>query len=355
MTTTYLRVPPDDELESSANWQNLGDNTYSAVQADLVVIKRREQKVLTGPPIDIVNVPGGSEYTLQDKRATVVKHVDEIQDSIQETVSSKFSAEIVTKIASEVGATGVLPSAKLSSEVQGKAGTELREAVQNSLTRKRSFEIQDSQEITRSVTHKPSADGLPRAPLTLRFYLGLWPWRWEFYLYSVRYLRLRYARNWLWSKVRKTISESVVEPKLPLFCVRFYQPQDKYSFTDREYVPDVADEDDMHEVKLIGVDGRMPNVRWPSAPTLEDLARLAFPVTQEERTRAKGRARARKVAAGKLKKARGWGGGKALVKKRRKAAVTKAGRKAKAKRVTRKRVAKRAARKRRSSRRKGRR
>jgi hypothetical protein len=291
MPKLYLRLPPDEALETSAGWEKIGTNTFAAVQADLVIVQKRE-KVCKGPPIKTIDIPGGAEYSVQDKKATVTKHSSEIQKSIQQTIISKLAAEAVAKIATEIGTSGiVVPTAKISSELQSKVSTEFTDQVQSALTQKVSFEVQDTHEITRSVSYKPSTDGKPRSAIRLQFYLNLWPWRWDFYLYRIRYLILSYEQNWLSPNVRKAILQDSFEPKHPLFSLRVYEPQDEYSWTEHEYAPDVADEA-LEEIKQEPLATPMPDLRFPAGPTLEDLARLAFPVTKQERKLSPTRRRA---------------------------------------------------------------
>lgn len=334
----YLQIPPQELLRSKAGWRNLGQKTFAAFRAHIVIVKRREKKALKGSPVKTLDLPGGTEYGFERKTARIVRHAGEIQRSIQETVTAKVAVEVAHKIASEVGATGPLPAAKLSSEVNAKAGAELTEAVQATLATKRSFEIQDSEEITRSISYKPSSDGNKRDPVTLHFYLRFWPWRWEFYLYRVEYLRLRYQRKWLWRDVRKTIETSSDEPKRLLFCIRLYEPQDEYSLAENSYEPDIADED---EVTIDSCAGGLPQVNGPAGPALEELARLAFPVTREERRHAaakrvgRGGAAKRRVA----KKAAKASARKASARKR---TAKKTSRKATAKKTKRKKAVRRA-------------
>jgi len=306
--TVFLRVPSDEALETVDGWQKEGNDLYSAVQADILVVKRREDNIRKGAPLEILELPGGSEYTLQSKKATVVKNTEDIQRTIQDTVSTKFSSEVAAKIASEAGISGLVTSGKLSAETSVKAGAELSDAIQDTLARKRSFEVQDSEEVTRGISIKPSSDGRPREPIMLRFYLGLWPWHWEFYLGRVRYIQLRHREPWYWWDVRETILKQTVEPKLPLFSVLLYEPQDKYSISDLPYTPDVS-QTDMEGVVKQDLDGKMPKVSWPSGPSLEELARLAFPVNEEERESARKKTAKRSAAkpapkASKARKAR---------------------------------------------------
>jgi hypothetical protein len=341
--TVYLQIPPDESLQTKAGWQDLGQKTFAAVRAHIVVIKRREKGALKGSPVKTLDLPGGTEYALQHKTARIVRHAGEIQRSIQETVTSKVAIEVAHKIASEVGATGGVPAAKLSSEVNAKAGAELTEAVQATLATKRSFEVEDAEEITRSISYKPSTEGKKREPVTLQFYLRLWPWKWEFYLYRVEYLRLRYQRNWIWRDVRKTIYTTSADPRRLLFCIRLYEPQDEYSFTEGSYEPDIADED---EVTIESCTGGFPRINGPTGPTLEELARMAFPVTREEKRRAAAkrapsgkavkRSAAKKTAAKKASAKKAAGSArKAIHKKAAKKAATKKTRRKQAKRKAR--------------------
>ncbi len=294
-----LQIPPDDVLESQDGWQDLGNKTFAAIRALLVVVKSRESGIQKGPPVKVLEIPGGAEYTIQQKNARIVKRAGEIQNSIQETVTFKVAHEVSQKITSEVGATGVVPTSKLSTEITAKSGVELTDAVQRNLALKRSFEIQDSEEITRSVSFKPSSDGKNRQSIVLQFYLGLWPWRWDFYLYRVDYLRLRHERHLIWPDIRKTIYKTSVEPKQALFRVRPFEPQDEYSFVEGSYVPDVTADDEVTAESFVG---KLPSIHCPSSRTLEDLARIAFPVTRQEKKYVKIKRRAAKKVVKKAAK-----------------------------------------------------
>lgn len=239
---------------------------------------------MKGPPFAKVEMPGGSKLRIDDKTVLIVNQLHEIQEVIQETVASKFSTEIVAKLALEAGV-GVWLLGKLLSEIRSKSVEELTDAVQTSVARKRCFQVQITREITHSVELPPRA-GRRRKPRILNFYLYLWPWEWDFYLYRVRYLRLRHRRNWLWKQVSDTISTASVELKWPLFRMRYYEPQDKYSVKEGEYKPDVP-ETDANDVRTESFSGEISNIRFPSGQSLEDLALAAFPVSRKEKTRVK--------------------------------------------------------------------
>jgi hypothetical protein len=325
MDVAYLRNPSDRLLELRSGWRKSKNDMYAAVQSLIVAVRRRDKGPLRGPPVWVKNFPAGSEFSIQDKKALVTKRIGELQVSIQETATTKFAGEILTKVIAEVGFTGALPTAKTLGELQAKAGVELSESVQTRLAHKRSFELDTSREITSSTTYRPSGGRPKGKPGRLLFYLELWPWRWDFYVYRVQYLQLQYKSSWLWRDVRETISETHIDLREPLFRLRFYEPQEDYSFTDEDYIPDVALED-VHAIKVEALHDPMPDVPRPIGPTLQDLARIAFPVTKAEKETARTRrvtpkkAVARKPAKPKRKaKAKSKGKAKAKAKTRAKA------------------------------------
>jgi hypothetical protein len=306
-----IRIPSDDALSERSGWASLGDGTYSAIRFHVLVIKQRERSIVKGPAIEVLNLPGGSEYKYERKNARIVKNTLSIQESIQETVTTKLAQEVTKKIASEIGATGVLPSAKLSSEVQLKSGVELTDAVQSGLTRTRSYEIQNSEEITRSVSYK--SDGSSRPSLSLHFYLGLWPWRWDFYLLKVEYLRLRYAKHMFWFDVRKTISQATAEPKVPLFRASFYEPQADFSISEGSHFSEIADDGD--EITVGPFTDPAGKAGCPAGAPLEELARHAFPVTRAEKRKRLTAAKKASVRGRFVNKGRVLSKGRAAKKK----------------------------------------
>src|SRR5262249_11734731 len=125
LTVFRITTPSDEALEDSANWQKLGNQTYAAVQAHILVIQERATKAAKGSPVKTIDIPAGAEYVIQNKTARVTKFAGEIQRTVQNTLTSKYSAEIASKLAAETSFAGPVPSGKLSSEFQSKVGTEL--------------------------------------------------------------------------------------------------------------------------------------------------------------------------------------------------------------------------------------
>jgi len=248
------------------------------------LLDRRDQKSVKGPTIVSRDFPAGTKYKVEDKSATVIKNAGKTQRSIQETMGSKLSGEIAAKIAAEAGFTALVPSGKLSSELQSKISSELTSAVQVTLTDEQSYEVQRTKEVLQGIEYQLPDDGKSRGELTLEFYLNHWPWSWEFYLCRTRYLRLRYSEGWF-STERTTIASGQTDPGLPLFQIKFYEPQETYSFTTSGHKPDLTDER-ANEYVIEPLIGKPRTFRPPEGPDMEELARLAFPKTSAERARA---------------------------------------------------------------------
>ena len=274
-------LPRDEAFASRDAWQNPGKNIYTAVQAQVVIIQRRGNNVLTSPPSKVLNLPTGAVYSNQIKITGMTRNVGDIQQSIQSTVTRKFSSKIAERIAFEIGTGGVLPTAKLSGGLQSDIGKELTAATQGTLSQHRSFEYSLSEENTTSISLKPSSQ---TGTTKYHFYLGLWPWSWDYYLYQIRYMTLFYKRHLFWLDVRKTIEKGDTVLSLPLFRVRFYEPQAEFSIETGDYQPDVAG--DVKEVKIEPLADPMPEIGTLTGRDLESLAALAFPTSWREKTSA---------------------------------------------------------------------
>ena len=215
----------DHELETKEAWQRRPPNTFTAVRAHIVAIKRRVAKPLTGPPVKRVDVPAGRNT------ASAVKTLSRLSTRqksklVQRTVTAKITEEFSEKISASIGVSGPLPTAKASADTQFKAANEVSEAIQRALSAKLSFDVNFSTEIERSITVKTNADGSHALSKQLYFYFTLWPWRWDFYLYKVELMRLKYEKSWYWWDVRETIASRVLDIRQQLFSIYFYEPEE---------------------------------------------------------------------------------------------------------------------------------
>jgi hypothetical protein len=316
-----LHIPSDEELSSRSAWRKSGNDTYSAVRAHILVVKRKEEGSPKGPPALTIDLPARTEFIRERKIGTLTKYTAEILSSIQETVTSKFTKELMEKIGAEIGINPTAwPSAKLTTEIQAKAGVELTKAVQGTLAVKKSYEQQLTNDLTYSLKYMAD-EGAGRKQTTITLYPRLSHWRWEFYLHKVEILSLRYRKPWYWREIRDSMVFSEDSLLRPLFCVRFYEPEEQLSMTDETYVPDVVDADEIFIEPLQGTPRR--NGCGVGTP-FQDLAKLAFPVTKEEKATAVRRVGPRKAVAAKKAAAKKAAPKKAAAKKAaRKSAATR--------------------------------
>jgi hypothetical protein len=332
MASDCIRIPSDDDLRSRGAWRKSGGETYSAVRAHIMVVRRKENHSPKGPAALTIDLPARSEFQRERKIGTLVKYTEEISSSIQETVTSKLVEELLTKVGGEVGigATG-FPTAKLIAEVQARTGIELSNAVQSTLAVKKSYEQQVSNDFTYTLKYAPDGESA-RRQTTITLYPRLTHWRWEFYLHMVEVLTLRYRRNWRWKQVRDSIVDSTDTTFRPLFCVSLYEPQE-LSLTDEAYVPEV---DDADQIRLEPLERPSTRNACGSGASFESLVKVAFPETKDEwaiaAKRAGGKKAAAKKAVAKKRPARKIAAkkhsAKKMVRKASKKTVKKASRKA---------------------------
>jgi uncharacterized membrane protein YgcG len=279
----WVRVPDDSVLSRVDGWNNLGDHLYSALRWHFLIIGQRDGHTKSGPSFFEYEVPARATYNYTNKKISTVKRTTSIQESLKASVSSKLSEEISSKLASELSV-GTSLAAKLQSEVQAKSVSEVVESLGRDLSQTDSYEVQNAQELTNNISLAPGDGTSGGKSLMLYFFFGLWPWRWDVYLHSVEYLRLEYRRKYFWWQVRNTIVTAAHEPKQPVCQIVHYIPQDEPSLREQSHTPEVSDISISINPPAASAG---PNVRLPSdISSLEDLARVAFPVSDEERAHA---------------------------------------------------------------------
>jgi hypothetical protein len=255
---------------------------------------------MDGPSFTEPEIPARATYTWTKKRVETTKYVSTFESSLKRTVSTKTTTEVSSKIGSEIGlgATGLTP--KLQSELQSKVSSELLQTAESELGQTNSYEVQNSEEIQSSLSLAPNGKAPGVDKLILYFFLKLWPWRFNVYLHKIEYLQLEYKREWLWWQVRNTILTRELSPRQPLYQIVYYEPDDWPSLRENSYEPQVSDISlSVLPLKPNGY----PKVSDPGTTSLEDLARLAFPVSKAEKEKAKAR---KKVDGSKKAAKKGW-------------------------------------------------
>ena len=322
---------PDADLSDRANWHALGNNRYAALRARLLIVQTNGSQSRFGPPIEAHNVAPHDTIELRTRREQVISRTNTISQAVRFAASSRVCDQLSAKVSAELSAKAPGYSGKLSSELLAKSEYELTTTAEETLNSVTSYAIQETQEDEHTIKLE-GADVARVAELRRRY----WPRRWDFYLHSYEYLELSYEKGWFWGRVRSTIksTESGVLG-WPLVSIVFYEPQ-----ADRDvcYGP-VADElANPDSVESRTLTDPMPGSVAPKEKKLEDFAKLAFPVTKQEKEASRAKAE-RKAAAKKPAKR------VAAKKAVRKVAAKKTVRKMAAKKTARKSTAKKAVRK----------
>jgi hypothetical protein len=286
MSTFWIQTPSDQILSRLNGWAKLGENYYAALRHHLLVVVRQDPKTVSGPVQYKVDLPLGAEASQSNTKLKLVKYTVSLQQTIQSTVTSKLTTEFLSKTGVSVDTKDV--SAKLDSEIQARSGQELINSLQSGLSTTRTYEIEISQEDKRSVTFVvlgPNGQSQVRPVIA---HLELRRIFWDVYLYQADFLQLEHRRRWYWTDVRKTIIQGKSNPRKPLFTIQFYEPQEELSFKFDEYIPEIAEPD---QIRAVLLETPCPRAVSQTPLALEDLARLAFPVSKQEveRSRRYGR------------------------------------------------------------------
>lgn len=288
-------APNSADLMESDRWIPLGNDRYLGVRYRFVVVKRRSESTRNGPLLSNPQLSRNSEYKLGLEQITTNKSIEELQGTVQRTFSSKTAVEVSSRISAEIQAS-IAPSAKLMTEALGRLTTELSEVAQETLATKVTWEVENVLKLTRELTLKASsADSEPTR--SLRIFQGFWEWHWDFYLYDIQHLNLHFKKGFLWWNVQRSFEQAKdPEPlRLPLFSIRFYEPDTDISVLEIPYEVQVTSP---KVVTSLGLTEPMPAVRPEAEPSLEELARAAFP-TRTERKAAQRRGLPKTAAAKK--------------------------------------------------------
>lgn len=282
-------VLPQADLSEQANWRKLGNQRYAAFRARLLFVRSKGTTSLFGPIESAYNVAPGDTITIKYSRARVISHTETITQAVRFTVTERVCDRLAAKVSAELSAKVPGFSAKLGSEFTAHQEYEVSTALEENLSTTRSHTLQETEE--REHTISLTGQGESRQAELRRRY---WPQLWDVYLYSFDYLELRHRISWFWKDVRETIRQTY-SPVIgwPLLRLTFHQPQ---SDLDVCYQA-VREIEDPTGVVVETLGSEMPRSRPSALEPLEELARLAFPVTGPEiRAAAHHRRRPRKAA-----------------------------------------------------------
>lgn len=283
MANQYFSRPNDDNLEDKSGWNKHENSHYSASRIHLVVVHTRKSGRQRGPVIKSFEVPAKAEYSLENKRVTINRNSAEIQESVLESVSETLTEDLSGEMSFALNSGKMLPEINLRTKFAEKISQELLGQVSWTVGSKVSFEIEERIEIKNTVTlNRGMKNGKQRR---LSFYPLLTLNHLDFYVYQYDYMYLKYKGSWFWPDVRETIQSETINDIVPLFRVSYYEPDEDLSVAEGNYAPQV-EYDKVHEVVIDTALPPCPLKRFPKRTGLLDIARLAFPVTQEEKRRA---------------------------------------------------------------------
>jgi hypothetical protein len=323
---------PDLDYSDRANWLRLGKDRYAALRLRLLVVRSDPQESRLGPKLASHTVGPDHEVSIKVRRVRVRTLTAEILQAVKFTTASRLLSQVAAKITAKIAGKTPLHSAEFGSELLSKSEYEISKSTEETLSTKNSYSLEETDEEEHTITFK-AVDREKVADLRRRF----WPRRYEFYLHSYDYLELSYMKGWFSDDVKVTKIERRVLG-WPLASVIFYEPQSDLDVTYGQ-IDDVLEEPDGILVQELTAE--MPSSRAPQLDQLEDLAKLAFPTSPEDRRRAREVSESRRRAPstqGARPSAEEWlGHGRAGAA--RKASAKKAARKASARKLAGKKTA----------------
>ena len=174
--------------------------------------------------------------------------------------------------------------ASLTSELQTKIGSELVQALQTGLSTTSTYSVQTTTEKSEALEFVvPPNDG-STGTRRLFIYFKLRQLFWDVYLIRTDYLELEYKQNWVWPDVRNTIVQREIPVRQPLFRIEYYEPYSDFSFAFDSYQPEVESGDAVTSMPLMS---SSPSALLKPTHTMEQIAKLAFPVSRAEKKTAK--------------------------------------------------------------------
>ncbi len=266
-------VLPAKDLTVQSNWQKNGDR-YSAIRAQLLIVRReldeyRDGNTKESHPISVDSI------AIETAHQTVTVFTDTMTAGLRFAVSQRVLNQLSSRVFSKLGAKVPGFSAKLGSELLAKAEYEFTETTEENFSSTKSFQITENEEKKHTITLNPGE--VREAKLRLRY----WPRRWDVYLHSFDAIDFKYRKPWLRHQIRETMKIAEVQVLgWPLFSMTYYEPQANLVVT---YGPVANELTEPDEVKISALVEPMPRAIAPQLRSLSDLAKLAFPVTKQEK------------------------------------------------------------------------
>jgi hypothetical protein len=294
--TKDWEVLPNSDLADRASWLSLGNDRYAALRVRLLIVRSDGQQSRFGPVVNAYNVAPEDTIELRRRREQVISRTTTISEAIRFTTTSRVCDQLATKVSSELSAKGFGFAGKLGSDILSKSEYEITRTTEEALSATTSHVIQETEEDEHVI--KLEGGATDRVAELRRRY---WPRRWDVFLHSYEYLELSYKRSWFWRQIRETIKKTDSGALgWPLVSIAFYEPQ---TGVDVCYGAVANELDNPDSIEIQELTGPMPSSTPRDGESLEELAKLAFPVTKEEKSRAASRPKKKAAPKKAAKKA----------------------------------------------------
>lgn len=322
-------ILPNADLADSKNWRSLGDGKYATLRLRILIVRSNGDESRYGTIISAHNIGPGDTIVLRRRQERIVSRTDTINQAICYNATARLSDRLTSKVNLELSSKLPGFSGKLQSELISRKDYDISKGIEQTLKAATSYLIEEAEETEQTITLK---GGRKHREAHLR--RRLWRRNWEVYLHSFDYLELTYKRSWIWRRIRETIKQTqsgIIG--VPLARLTFFEPQRELDVCYAKPASIIKTPD---VIKVSALRTEMPPSKAPNEEPLEELARLAFPVTKAEKKIAGIRKKAAKRKVTKRKTARKRVTKKRVSKKRtarRKTSKKKAVKKKAAKRM----------------------
>jgi hypothetical protein len=293
----WCKSPDDFSLSARDGWSHLGANRYRAVRNHFLILQRKSTHSKTGPIIFERKLPSGAEIRHERKRSVVTKQNHLITSHIQKTVATKLLSEVGAQATAEISF--LPPVAKVQATSLSKISSEFFESLVAGLSETHSYEVVSTDEVMSSFSLRVP-DGEPNKKNTYYFYLPVWLWQWDIYLFRQEVLEFTYRRSKLLWRRREDIRYFCNDTKLPIAQVQFYEPENGLSVDSARFEPEVPD---AHVISILPLANPCATTIKLGSPTLESFLPIAFPTSKKEKTlreRTQSISRSSKIFGGLL-------------------------------------------------------
>jgi len=137
---------PSGDLSDRINWKSIGDDRYAVLRSRLLLVWSKGEEYRFGPVISSHNVVPEDTITIRRKRELVITQNTSITESVRFAVNTRICEQLSSKIAAELSAKAPGFSGKISSELLAKEEYEVKETLEDALSKTTFFQIKEMEE-----------------------------------------------------------------------------------------------------------------------------------------------------------------------------------------------------------------